>query len=65
MLTFSSLTLRYVAGTSCAALLDILLISDISVISSLHGATPVNDPDTCFKEKGTLNISPSESSKTL
>ena len=64
-LTFSLLISPYVAGTSCAALPDLLLISDISLISSLHSATPVNDPDTCFKEKRTFDISPSESSKVL
>ena len=64
-LTFSLLISPYVAGTSCAALPDLLLISDISLISSLHSATRVNDPDTCFKEKRTFDISPSESSKVL
>ena len=50
---------------SCAALLGIFMISNISVINSLYSVSPVNDPDTHLKEKGTLDILPSESSTAL
>ena len=36
-----------------------VLISEISVMSSLHKDSPVNEPDTLFIEKGTFNTSPS------